>query len=211
MENDVNSGLVYCRRPSVNNHVRSTFQNSIKNRKRSAATAAAAVTQPVASGMTTSQGNAANVTAAASRRSSVDGNHSDISVSNSPVLGRSYYPNCQRQQQNQTQNQMKSNQTNNNNHHSHHHQHNYHHQNHHRHNHQSETSSSKSTKSTASTSGSTSCAGMSCSDDGDSSTTTSGDPNLPYPGFPEIALKYLTQDARPRNWCLKLITNPYPF
>lgn len=68
--------------------------------------------------------------------------------------------------------------------------------------------SSKSTKSTASTSGS--CNGISCSDDCGSS-TTSGEPNLPYPGFPEIALKYLTQDARPRNWCLLLITNPYPF
>lgn len=67
-----------------------------------------------------------------------------------------------------------------------------------------------STKSTMSTS--ESCAGLSCSEDGDTgSTTSSGEPNLPYPGFPEIALKYLTQDARPRNWCLQLITNPYPF
>lgn len=58
--------------------------------------------------------------------------------------------------------------------------------------------------------------GSSCSDADSSSsfsetTTSSGEPNLPYPGFPEISLKYLTQDTRPRNWCLKLITNPYPF
>lgn len=72
-----------------------------------------------------------------------------------------------------------------------------------------ESISSKSTKSTGSTSG-TSCNGISCSDDCDSS-TTSGEPNLQYPGFPEVALRYLTQDARPRNWCLLLITNPYPF
>lgn len=34
---------------------------------------------------------------------------------------------------------------------------------------------------------------------------------LPYPGFIPIALKYLDQTTRPRNWCLALITNPYPF
>jgi voltage-dependent calcium channel T type alpha-1G len=34
---------------------------------------------------------------------------------------------------------------------------------------------------------------------------------LPYPGFIPIALKYLDQNTRPRNWCLKMITNPYPF
>ncbi|XP_037914604.1 voltage-dependent T-type calcium channel subunit alpha-1G isoform X4 [Hermetia illucens] len=70
-------------------------------------------------------------------------------------------------------------------------------------------SSSHSTmhSSGGSSSGSTSCSG-SCSDDGES-TTSSGEPNLPYPGFPEIALKYLTQDTRPRNWCLLLITNPW--
>lgn len=69
----------------------------------------------------------------------------------------------------------------------------------------SSTSSSSSASSTAS-----SCNGSCSSDDGDSS-TSSGEPNLPYPGFPEVALKYLTQDTRPRNWCLMLITNPYPF
>lgn len=65
---------------------------------------------------------------------------------------------------------------------------------------------------TSSTSGSTSsCSGSCSSDDGDSQTTSSGEPNLPYPGFPEISMKYLTQDTKPRNWCLMLITNPYPF
>lgn len=71
-----------------------------------------------------------------------------------------------------------------------------------------ESTCSKSTKST--TSSGTSCTGISCSDDGESS-TTSGEPNLPYPGFPEIALRYLPQDAWPRSCCLSLITNPYPF
>jgi len=34
---------------------------------------------------------------------------------------------------------------------------------------------------------------------------------LPYPGFVPIAMKYLDQKSRPRNWCLAMITNPYPF
>lgn len=34
---------------------------------------------------------------------------------------------------------------------------------------------------------------------------------LPYPGFVPVALRYLDQTTRPRNWCLALITNPYPF
>ncbi|KAL9871929.1 ca[2+]-channel protein alpha[[1]] subunit T isoform 1-T4 [Glossina fuscipes fuscipes] len=58
------------------------------------------------------------------------------------------------------------------------------------------------------TSSPSSCNGSCSSDDGESS-TSSGEPNLPYPGFPAIALKYLTQDTRPRNWCLRLITNPW--
>jgi voltage-dependent calcium channel T type alpha-1G len=37
------------------------------------------------------------------------------------------------------------------------------------------------------------------------------DEQLPYPGFIPIALKYLDQNTRPRNWCLRMITNPYPF
>lgn len=35
--------------------------------------------------------------------------------------------------------------------------------------------------------------------------------DLPYPGFAPVALRYLDQMTRPRNWCLALITNPYPF
>lgn len=42
-----------------------------------------------------------------------------------------------------------------------------------------------------------------------SSSEDSEDINLKYPGFPEISLKYLSQDTRPRNWCLTLITNPW--
>ncbi|XP_050548196.1 voltage-dependent T-type calcium channel subunit alpha-1G-like [Daktulosphaira vitifoliae] len=34
---------------------------------------------------------------------------------------------------------------------------------------------------------------------------------LPYPGFIPISMKYLDQNSRPRNWCLAMITNPYPF
>lgn len=70
-------------------------------------------------------------------------------------------------------------------------------------------SSQSSLHSSPSSNDTVTCSG-SCSDD-DSSTTSSGEPNLPYPGFPDIALKYLTQDTKPRNWCLRLITNPYPF
>lgn len=63
-----------------------------------------------------------------------------------------------------------------------------------------------SSKSTGSTYGST-CSASSCS--GSETSSTSGEPNLPYPGFPEFALRYLAQDTRPRNWCLRLITNPW--
>lgn len=75
---------------------------------------------------------------------------------------------------------------------------------------ESESTRSRSTRSTRSTSSASSCSGGSSCSDGDS-TTSSGEANLPYPGFPEISMKYLTQDSRPRSWCLKLITNPYPF
>lgn len=34
---------------------------------------------------------------------------------------------------------------------------------------------------------------------------------LPYPGFVPLSMKYLDQKSRPRNWCLAMITNPYPF
>lgn len=34
--------------------------------------------------------------------------------------------------------------------------------------------------------------------------------DLPYPGFVAISLKYLDQTSKPRNWCLAMITNPYP-
>lgn len=59
----------------------------------------------------------------------------------------------------------------------------------------------------------------SCSDSCSSSSRTcsrcsvTGDvPNeeyLPYPGFVPVSLYCLKQDARPRNWCIKLITNPW--
>ncbi|RZF46764.1 hypothetical protein LSTR_LSTR002627 [Laodelphax striatellus] len=37
------------------------------------------------------------------------------------------------------------------------------------------------------------------------------DDDLPYPGFVAISLKYLDQKSKPRNWCLAMITSPYPF
>lgn len=67
--------------------------------------------------------------------------------------------------------------------------------------------SNKSTPSTSSGDVSTGSRSSTCSGD-DTTSTSSGQPNLPYPGFVEFSFKYLSQDARPRSWCLKLITNP---
>ncbi|KAI4503315.1 hypothetical protein M0802_001537 [Mischocyttarus mexicanus] len=47
-------------------------------------------------------------------------------------------------------------------------------------------------------------------DDDDDDDEEDGE-ELPYPGFVPVALRYLEQTTRPRNWCLALITNPYPF
>lgn len=71
--------------------------------------------------------------------------------------------------------------------------------------------SPKSTASTASSADVSHSSGSSTCSDGETTSTSSGQPNLPYPGFVEYSFKYLSQDARPRNWCLRLITNPYPF
>lgn len=70
-----------------------------------------------------------------------------------------------------------------------------------------DVSDSYSSKSSASSYSST-CSASSC-DGSDTSSNSSGEPNLPYPGFPELSLNYLTQEMRPRNWCLLLITNPW--
>jgi len=48
-------------------------------------------------------------------------------------------------------------------------------------------------------------------DDDDDDEDDDDEEDLPYPGFIPIALKYLDQNTRPRNWCLRMITNPYPF
>ncbi|CAH2037210.1 unnamed protein product, partial [Iphiclides podalirius] len=50
--------------------------------------------------------------------------------------------------------------------------------------------------------------GNSDSEGGLSTESTSGQ-GLPFPGFTPVALRYLTQETRPRSWCLKLITNPW--
>lgn len=90
--------------------------------------------------------------------------------------------------------------------------------------------SSKSAVSTTSGDVSNSSGSSTCSD-GETTSSSSGQPNLPYPGFVEYSFKwvcfaliqlnndeitinfhrYLNQEARPRTWCLCLITNPYPF
>ncbi|XP_035892745.1 voltage-dependent T-type calcium channel subunit alpha-1G isoform X4 [Anopheles stephensi] len=54
----------------------------------------------------------------------------------------------------------------------------------------------------------TDTSGSSCSD-GDTSSSSYDEPNLPYPGFTEFSLKYLAQETKPRIWCLQLITNPW--
>jgi hypothetical protein len=70
--------------------------------------------------------------------------------------------------------------------------------------------SSQNNKSSLSTSSDDVSSGShsSCSISDDTSSTSSGQPNLPYPGFVEFSFKYLSQDTRLRNWCLQLITNP---
>ena len=35
--------------------------------------------------------------------------------------------------------------------------------------------------------------------------------NLPYPGYREVTMFYLKQTSHPRDWCLKMVNNPYPF
>jgi hypothetical protein len=70
--------------------------------------------------------------------------------------------------------------------------------------------SNKSSLSTSSGDVSTGSRSSTCSGD-DTTSTSSGQPNLPYPGFVEYSFKYLSQEAWPRNWCLQLITNPYLF
>lgn len=66
--------------------------------------------------------------------------------------------------------------------------------------------SNKSLQSNLSDDISTGSSNSSCSIE--DSSTSSGQPNLPYPGFVEFSFKYLSQESRPRNWCLQLITNP---
>lgn len=51
--------------------------------------------------------------------------------------------------------------------------------------------------------------GVESDSEGGVSTESSVGQGLPYPGFTPVALRYLTQDTRPRSWCLKLITNPW--
>ncbi|TDG98377.1 hypothetical protein EPR50_G00217490 [Perca flavescens] len=41
--------------------------------------------------------------------------------------------------------------------------------------------------------------------------SASGDENLPYPAMAPVVFFYLKQTTRPRSWCLKMVSNPYPF
>jgi hypothetical protein len=70
--------------------------------------------------------------------------------------------------------------------------------------------SNKSSLSTSSGDVSTGSRSSTCSGD-DTTSTSSGQPNLPYPGFVEFSFKYLSQEMWLRKWCLQLITNPYLF
>jgi len=45
----------------------------------------------------------------------------------------------------------------------------------------------------------------------DEETAAENDDELPYPEYNEKAFYYFLQTTRPRNWCLQLITWPYPF
>ena len=65
--------------------------------------------------------------------------------------------------------------------------------------------SNKSSLSTSTDGVSTGSRSSSCSG---TTSTSSRQPILPYPGFVEFSFKYLGQNVRPRNWCLQLITNP---
>lgn len=68
---------------------------------------------------------------------------------------------------------------------------------------------SPSNKSSVSaSSGDVSCHSGSSTCSGDDTSTSSGQPNLPFPGFVEYSFRYLNQESWPRSWCLQLITNP---
>lgn len=45
----------------------------------------------------------------------------------------------------------------------------------------------------------------------DDEAVTAENDDLPYPEYVEKAFFYFLQTTRPRNWCLQLITWPYPF
>jgi hypothetical protein len=44
-----------------------------------------------------------------------------------------------------------------------------------------------------------------------SSIRDDSDDELPYPSYVPISLYCLDQTSAPRSWCLKMISNPYPF
>uniref|UniRef100_A0A3Q1EKN4 Uncharacterized protein n=1 Tax=Acanthochromis polyacanthus TaxID=80966 RepID=A0A3Q1EKN4_9TELE len=41
--------------------------------------------------------------------------------------------------------------------------------------------------------------------------SASGGESLPYPEWAPVVFFYLKQTTRPRSWCLKMVSNPYPF
>lgn len=48
-------------------------------------------------------------------------------------------------------------------------------------------------------------------DDDEDEESAAENHDLPYPEYIEKAFFYFLQTTRPRNWCLQLITWPYPF
>ncbi|KAK7790812.1 hypothetical protein R5R35_012067 [Gryllus longicercus] len=78
-----------------------------------------------------------------------------------------------------------------------------------------ESSGGSSASSASSSSGSSSSSDSSSSEDSEDGEEEEEEEDeggaLPYPGFAPIVFRYLDQRSRPRNWCLRVITNPYPF
>lgn len=71
------------------------------------------------------------------------------------------------------------------------------------------TSGSSRTCSSSSASSKSSASTCSCSVSEGSEIDPRAD--LPYPSYVPVSWYYLEQTTRPRNWCLWLISNPYPF
>ncbi|GAB0176766.1 voltage-dependent T-type calcium channel subunit alpha-1I [Grus japonensis] len=45
----------------------------------------------------------------------------------------------------------------------------------------------------------------------DEEVTSPPDPDVPYPDLAPVVFFCLKQTTSPRNWCIKMVCNPYPF